>query len=198
MLQVYLDMDGVIADFVGGSMLVHGISSDKMSCSWDYWTKHGIEDTAFWIPIQNEEFWENLPVCEDGIKMLELIEAVIPRERISILSSADRYGACEGKRKWLNKHLPHLRNSATFSVDKFRYAAPNKILIDDSDTNLEKFKSCGGIGVRIPRPWNQSKTECSVDGSFDPKYVANVIIRQWIKMEADDHASRSSINRTEN
>lgn len=184
---INLDLDGFVADFIRGSMAKHKITDLSVKdCRWDYWKQRGISDSQFWEIIKGERFWHDLEPMHDGIETIRLIRSVIPLKNLCILSSANHYGACEGKRTWIKKYLPDLVGTETFCHEKWRHAGPNKVLIDDSQENLENWANHGGIAITVPRPWNDCSHMCDDEGYFDPRTLANIIIRKYIELEGKD------------
>jgi len=52
-----------------------------------------------------------------------------------------------GKRLWVRNNLSGIKLNLARAADKQKYAAPNHILIDDRVSNIEQWKSQGGIGI---------------------------------------------------
>ena len=178
MLQCYIDMDGLIADFIGGACRVHGLPLDRETAKWDFYKEAGMPDEDFWKPLMNRDFWADLEPLADGLEMLDHLRRRIPPDNLCILSSGAVEGSVDGKRDWLKKHCPDLVKGATFSTEKWRHAGLGKILVDDHDGNIEPFVAKGGIGVLAPRSWNKRAAE-----GFDAKKVANEVILQFKAMQ---------------
>lgn len=171
---VFFDMDGVLADFVGGACKAHGKHIPPAEVCWDFMTQIGFtaSDSAFWDPLSNVDFWANLPLLSDGLALFRLVERVVGQNGIGILSSGLCPGSCDGKRLWLDKHLPGYGKRAAFCTAKEICAAPCKTLIDDHEPNAEKFRLHGGQAVLVPRPWNSRRSETCQSGMFDPDRLA--------------------------
>ena len=45
--MIFLDMDGVVADFVGAACKVHGKEVEGVGC-WNFFEKWGISEDEFW------------------------------------------------------------------------------------------------------------------------------------------------------
>jgi hypothetical protein len=168
---VFFDMDGVLADFVGGACRLHGstLHFSPAAVQWDFCTQIGFNgpgDPAFWKPLESVDFWAGLEPLEDGMDLFRRVEAAIGAERIGILSSGLCPGSCDGKRAWLDKYLPIYAHAAVFCSRKWLIAAPNKLLLDDHMPNADGFVAAGGLSIVIPRPWNPRGSECH-DGRFD-------------------------------
>lgn len=175
---VLFDMDGVLADFVGGALSVHKAVIPRHQVPWDFMSHIGFSgggDPAFWRPLENADFWANLRPCADGMEAFGQIERRVGRDRIGILSSGLCPGSCDGKRAWLTKHLPHYARRAIFGTAKELLAAPCKLLIDDHDPNVDAWRGCGGKAVLVPRPWNIGRT-MTRDGEFDADWLVHAAL----------------------
>ena len=159
--MIYIDMDGVLADFVRGSLRIHniGFTEEKYNeFGWDYFKDFGFTWQEFFAKIDyNAEFWANLDPIPEGIA---LVKALIKRfgvDHVGILSSGKSPHSTDGKRLWLRKYLPELESGATFCCEKWRHAHPCAILIDDYKKNVDEFRDKGGIAFYFPQPWNKSE-----------------------------------------
>lgn len=180
--KIYLDMDGVIADFVGGSLKLHGKTIPPKEIQWNFMNQVGFNgggDPAFWKPLESPDFWANLDVLPDGEALFRYLVKAVGVEHIGILSSGLCPGSCDGKRTWLRRHFPALEKSALFGTVKHMAAAPCKILIDDHEANVDGFRAAKGKGVLIPRPWNSLSEHTNEDGHFNAEQVANLVSYQW-------------------
>lgn len=176
---VLFDMDGVLADFVGGALAAHGKELVPSEVVWDFPSQIGFAgamDPAFWAPLSHAEFWEQLPPLEDGMAAFEAVAARVPRERIGFLSSGIVKGSSDGKRAWVAKHLPGWEKHLILGIHKALLAAPCKVLVDDYEPNADGFGAAGGRAVLVPRPWNRRKPLTCGRGRFDPAAVANEIL----------------------
>jgi 5'(3')-deoxyribonucleotidase len=162
---VLFDLDGVLADFTGSAVRLHGLRDANLQ-SWDWWIRCGLSDEEFWQPIRNPDFWANLEPLADGMDMFDRVATVTDRHRVGILTSAQIPGATDGKRAWVKRHLPGFEDNLLTGTAKHLLAAPNKVLVDDSDKNVVAFVGQGGKAVLVPRPWNAYRRRVRPDGSF--------------------------------
>lgn len=141
----YVDMDGVLADFEGYFKQLFDINSDS------------IEDRKMWELIENygkSKFFEELPWMSNGKDLWNFISNNFMR--VKILSAIGKSDATDrqttkGKRSWLAKHIPSLRDQDIIFVEnkykKQYYSKPNDIIIDDRPVVIEEWNKRGGIGI---------------------------------------------------
>jgi hypothetical protein len=136
--KIYSDMDGVITDFDTQFKKIAGMLPEE------YETKNGKE--AFWdlIGSKGVGFWVGMPWMLDGNEYWSYIEKYNP----TLLSAPSRDESSRlGKRLWIKKYLPGTKLILSPAKLKQKYAAPNHILIDDKPSNIEEWRSQGGIGI---------------------------------------------------
>lgn len=162
---VFVDLDGVVADFVGGVFALHKdtIPSEKadqiitnMRGSYDIVESLGMTPGNFWRQIdQDNLFWENLLLTDEAVSLMAQLEKHPKKPDIYFLSSPALSPSCYyGKASWVQKNFPKYINKLILTGHKNFLANRDRILIDDSDMNIDKFRVSGGLGVIFPRPWN--------------------------------------------
>jgi hypothetical protein len=172
-LAILFDLDGVLADFVGGALMYHGRTDIRHAdVRWAIEAQLGLDPAAFWRDL-GYGFWASLPVLPDGLALLTAAQDIVGWDRIGLLTSpCDTNGCIDGKRAWVEKHAPQHRRRLFVGSAKELFAGPTKVLIDDHDGNVEKFQAAGGLVVQPPRPWNARRAECVNGHEFD---VAKVV-----------------------
>jgi len=144
MNTIYLDMDGVIADFFGGLEKFYGVDHWKM-----------LKDESI-LGLKGTDFFNILEPFETSGSLIDYVRN-IPGWNYGICSSPlrdDHYNSGYWKRVWLTDRswLPQI-DKLIFTTRKHRYAvnrldgSPN-ILIDDKPTNIKAWNEAGGIGIR--------------------------------------------------
>ena len=150
--MIYLDMDGVIADFFGGIATHFGV---------DHWKSIQDREIAF-AKLANTDFFGKLPTFGyDSFKIVDHVKKVSWQNDIrwGICSSpmrGDEYNSAYWKRIWLQAEgfMPPLVENCIFTANKHKYATskldyrPN-ILIDDKPENIYRWEQAGGIGIRF-------------------------------------------------
>lgn len=169
-LQIFFDLDGVLADFVGGALAHHGRSIPFDEIRWGFPEQIGFDgpnDPAFWSPL-GYDFWRCLPVLDDGMQALAHAEKLFGAKSIAILTAPCKTRGClDGKRDWVAHHLPGYSRRLIFASAKGFLGGPNKVLVDDRDENIDSWQVTGGVGVLFPRPWNRGRGwEMSVNQNY--------------------------------
>jgi len=159
--QIYCDMDGVLVDFVAGTVeyitqkLQTGEAEElKEKIDRDYVTEEDIHysnpnknkyirDYMYKELEHNAEFWETLPWMPGGEELWNFISQFNPY----ILTAPMGYGSEIGKQAWVDTHLQPPPSKVFMSHDKFKWAAPNHILIDDFTKNTIPWDNEGGIAI---------------------------------------------------
>lgn len=149
--MIYLDMDGVICDFVKGALALHRLPTSLAdTMQWDMPKHIGVDETEFWLPF-GFEFWRDLPETPE-------FHAIVSRVRCKnycILTTPPPVHceeAIEGKREWLGKRGIF---NAKFAHRKYMLMRPGDILIDDANHNIDAAIKHGFDARLLPRPWNR-------------------------------------------
>ena len=146
---LYLDMDGVLADFYTPFNNMAGVSS------WKDASKDTISAVLKQIAKKNN-FWINLDVLSDVPKLLQAVTTLFAGEyKILSKALAGDKDVVSQKRQWVQANLQPQPNEVIImpaTGNKGSYAkqpdgTPN-ILIDDFGYNIKQWKSAGGIGIQ--------------------------------------------------
>ncbi len=114
----------------------------------------GMDQETFWS-VADLDFWKQLPVMPQAHELVAGLERLFGQDNICILSTPSKNLDCvHGKIWWLRKHFNAYGRSFLMGPKKEFCAAPNHVLVDDYDKNVEKFAAAGGHVVLVPRPWN--------------------------------------------
>lgn len=166
---VYVDMDGVLADFFGEVAREHDV---------EYWREIHRKDLGIDQIAKQPEFFAGLPVLPNAGQLIKGVLGLA--NKYSILSSPLMSNVEESSREkmqWLQRHLKnHQPRAVIFDHEKYKYAqqpdeTPN-ILIDDWDTNIKLWEANGGIGI-LYKPENCQevlhKLSLALRGKITPK-----------------------------
>lgn len=160
----FLDMDGILADFVGAVCKAHGRTDPYLDPSshgiFEMEKLWGITAAEFWAPADTHEFWANIPKMPDADGLVQCTINSFGEENICILTAPSNSPGCiSGKRAWMKQHYPQFKKRMIFATAKHFIAGPGKFLIDDRDENIEAWIKAGGFGLLVPRPWNKLHEE---------------------------------------
>ena len=142
--EIYVDMDGVLADFFGVWTKMVGVKQ---------WKDIKNVDGALDMIRDKKDFWINLPLAPNASKLLNSIKKV--KGNYNILSSPlpNDPNSEPQKREWVKKMLSGFApKRVIITHNKSAYAkqpdgTPN-ILIDDYGDNINKWESAGGVGIQ--------------------------------------------------
>lgn len=176
--EIYLDMDGVLVDFVGGVIREFGVFTDMRErvFEWDQIpsvitaaTGTLVTDAEMWGRLEDrgEAFWRNLEWLPWGQELYKMCCDAGPVVLMTT-PSEDPYSAA-GKLAWIQEQLPaeqHRRYSLSPCKPSLRHSAA--LLIDDGEHNVDGFRAprfvhsggsnmhalAGGRAVLVPAPWN--------------------------------------------
>jgi len=155
-MRCFIDMDGVLVDFVGGAQAFYGRKLDPYPAGdFDIVKALGMSSREFWNGL-DESYWANLPMLPDAALLLQLLEQSFGTMNLCLLTSPSRDPrSLSGKLRWIQKHLKKFERRFLIGPPKEFCAHPGSILFDDSDGNVDQFRRAGGAAVLVPRPWNR-------------------------------------------
>jgi len=137
--KVYLDMDGVIADWAKQFERFSGGTPVEK-----YEADHGKSQRYHFVKKNSPEYYATMPWMKDG----ELLYNFLNCCDTEILSHATDPQATKGKLIWLKNNNVKLKpNLVGRSTDKAKYATSDSILIDDKPENIDEFVKAGGKGI---------------------------------------------------
>lgn len=141
--KVYIDMDGVIADF---DAKVSEITNNK----------YGLPDFPtgkMWSAIQRydadvEPFYESLEKMPGADALVDFATSNFSEVAILTATGFTPKNVVEQKGKWIKVNYPGMKLiTVTKSPEKAIYANPRAILIDDREKAIDPWKKAGGIGI---------------------------------------------------
>jgi 5'(3')-deoxyribonucleotidase len=144
--EIYVDMDGVLADFFGEWAKVMKV---------DHYSK--IDDVDINVALQKirdtNDFWLKLPMLPQAKQLLGLIKKIKGSYNICSSPLADDPNSEPHKREWIKKNLSFFPpKEIIITSNKPKYATqsdgtPN-ILIDDFGKNVNEWEAAGGEGFK--------------------------------------------------
>lgn len=152
---IYLDNDGVLANLIKGIAQLFGLNYESLLASWPLGEDKiekvlGISRSAFYSKLDGagEDFWENLELYPHAMELYEYCQSIAPT---FILTKATLDPGClSGKVKWFHKVFGRGFQKYIITAHKEHCAQKNRILVDDLESNIEKFTNNGGYGIIFP------------------------------------------------
>ena len=137
MRQLYLDCDGVLADFDKGATAVLGLAPRAFE------SRHGLG--RFWQQLAAApDFYFGLPLKDDAMELFDAVRHLDP----VILTGLPRDNwAADQKVRWAAKHFPGTRIITTMARDKRDHARDGDVLVDDQLRHSARWIEAGGVFV---------------------------------------------------
>ena len=162
-MKCFLDMDGVIADFVPTAARAHNRPNPYVDPKnwgvYDVEKLWGMSTEEFWKPTENMAFWEGIPKTAEADQIVELAKKAFGEENIAILTAPSEFDGCmAAKKHWVERYYPEFAKRIIFAsaATKQFIAGPGKLLIDDRYSNCEEWSALGGNAILMPQPWNRN------------------------------------------
>lgn len=149
MPHLYLDMDGVQADFFGAWSKRSGVDHWKSIAD----KESEINELAHSNAKDVYDFFRNLEPLSGGMEVIDwLRQNKIPYTVLSApLRGPFKDASVKAKKDWLDQYHPGTSGNAIFTDKKYQYAMnggrPN-VLVDDFGKYLGAWNSAGGIAVK--------------------------------------------------
>ena len=141
--EIYVDMDGVLADFFGAWKKLIGTD----------WREIKDLDSALQKIRDKDDFWLNIPITKNAMNLLGLIKQLKGKYNILSAPLPNDPNSEPHKREWIKKNLSAFPPSKVIiTSNKAVHATqpdgtPN-ILIDDFGQNVAKWEAAGGVGFK--------------------------------------------------
>ncbi len=149
--MIFLDMDGVLCNFVQGSLDAHGRTEthDEID-SWAYFAQWGMTAEDFWAECSGVAFWAGLKEYPWAGQLVGTSQSLGEHYFLTAPTSTARAECIEGKAIWLMADAFRMIPTE----HKHLLAAPGRVLVDDNEKNIEQWVKHGGIGLGLKQPWN--------------------------------------------
>jgi hypothetical protein len=135
--QIYLDCDGVLADFEKAAAAIFAMPSDAFE------DRHGV--AAFWRELARADgFFEHLDLLPDAMALYDAVKAKAP---IILTGMPHGKWAEPQKRAWAAKHFPGVPVIATLAVMKREHCQPGDVLVDDRLQHRKLWEDAGGLFI---------------------------------------------------
>lgn len=158
MPTLYIDMDGVVADWDAAARAAIGDRVKDLNNRWP--------DEDWQLIKKIEHFYRDLPKMPKADELMYIAQAfrdnlkwdlkmltAIPREN-------DMPNAFHDKIKWMDKYYPGIDVCfGPYSHDKKLHCRPGDILVDDRLSNIQEWESVGGTAIRVTADYDQAIAE---------------------------------------
>jgi 5'(3')-deoxyribonucleotidase len=136
-MQLYLDCDGVLADFDRAATALLGMPPRQFE------KRHG--PAEFWKRLARDpDFYGSLPLMPDAMVLFDAVRHLNP----VILTGLPRGNwAAPQKVRWAEEHFPGTGIITCLAADKRKHARKGDILVDDTLKHRDLWTSAGGIFV---------------------------------------------------
>ena len=137
MPRLFLDADGVLADFDEGARGLLGMAPRAFEA------RHGRRE--FWKRIAKaSNFYGSLPEMPDARVLFETVEHLHP----TILTGLPLGNwAAPQKVRWADEHFPGTHIITCMARDKYRHMRGADVLVDDRADHRDKWEAAGGIFI---------------------------------------------------
>lgn len=156
-LIVLLDLDGVIANWNKEVCKCLNKNYEEVLNNWnlgEYGTEKqlGVTESQMWKSIDsNPTFWEDIELFDYSQELVKYLQS---KYEVHVCTSPSRHSdSLSGKGKWMARHFRFNRNFI-ITPQKHLLAQKGRVLIDDMDTNVNKFKEWGGDAFLWSQHWN--------------------------------------------
>ncbi len=139
--RLFLDADGVLADFEHGAREVLGMSPKA------FIAKHG--RGSFWKRLAKaKNFYGILPEMPDARRLFDAVEHLNP----TILTGLPiGIWAAPQKIEWAAEHFPGVPIITCMARDKHQHMQPRDVLVDDREKHRAAYEEAGAVFVHH---WN--------------------------------------------
>lgn len=137
MPQLYLDCDGVLADFAAGARKALGMPLDRFQA------RYGLG--PMWGKLAKyPDFYATLPELPGARRLFDAVEHLDP----IILTGLPRGNwAAPQKERWAAEHFPGTRIITCMAVDKRNHCHEGDMLVDDTLKHRHLWEEAGGIFI---------------------------------------------------
>jgi hypothetical protein len=135
--RLFLDADGVLADFDGGARRLLGMTPREFEA------KHG--RGAFWKRLEDaRNFYGTLPEMPDAPLLFDAVRHLQP----TILTGLPLGSwAAPQKVEWAAAHFPGVPIITCMARDKHKHMHPGDVLVDDRENHRKAYEAAGVIFV---------------------------------------------------
>lgn len=160
-MHIFLDLDGVLADFDAHALTCFGIACDDINVSRAQMneTQKAREDELYRGMYDHPDFFGSIPVMEGAFDLVAEAERADPHFRILTAAPAPRdfapdifERARKSKLDWCFRHLGLCEERVIVCRSKDKHLQVGQpagihILVDDRPLNIDRWTGAGGTGI---------------------------------------------------
>ncbi len=154
---VFVDMDGVVADFNGRVLELAGMPGAKGEPGeYEIFKALGITHDRLWEIINGDPgFWPGLEPYPWAKDLVRSVAELVGQENTYFFTSPSRNPqSTAGKVEWIYQHFPAYKRQFFIGPHKWQCASTRTVLIDDRDSTVKRFQEYGGWALLYPQHWN--------------------------------------------
>ena len=137
MSQLFLDCDGVLADFEAGATELLGMSPRAFE------QRYGIRE--FWRRLARApDFYASLPLMSDASLLFDAVRHLDP---IILTGLPLGKWAAPQKVRWTEEHFPGTHIITCMARDKYRHMTGKDVLVDDRADHRDAWEAAGGTFI---------------------------------------------------
>lgn len=135
--QLYLDCDGVLADFDRGAEAILGMRPKAFQQRYNI--------GRMWAKLASApDFYGTLPLMPGAVELFDAVKHLDP----VILTGLPRGNwAADQKVRWAAEHFPGTRIITCMAVNKRNHCVPGDVLVDDTLKHAHLWEEAGGIFI---------------------------------------------------
>lgn len=177
--MIFLDMDGVLVDALQGMCDLFEVSLEEfleaqlpkgdydvartfVKCAPERFGTDKDTTGIKWSRVyehlthMDSKWWENLPRTSSCHHLIGLLETYVPTsDKLQILTSPmGGPSSASGKMFWACNKLGFGMDRVVITSEKHLLARSDRVLIDDWDLNVKKFREHGGKAILFPNHLN--------------------------------------------
>ena len=135
--QLFLDCDGVLADFDKGATAILGMPPKAFE------KRHGLG--RFWAKLASApDFYFSLPLLPGATDLFDAVKHLDP---IILTGLPQGNWAADQKVRWAAQHFPGTRIITTMARNKRNHGKPGDVLVDDMLKHAALWEEMGGVFI---------------------------------------------------
>ncbi len=174
---IYLDCDGVIADWVEQVHFYTDTPRQNWQ-AWDDFKRLGISQASLDDAMSLVTFWKEMPLLPGAKELLAGLEATTKARRYICTRPYEHPNCLFGRSLWLKSNFNISISETIYMHDKWLLAHGASILIDDNEGNCELFRQMGGHAILYPQSYNTKVM---------PKNKTNFVLDEVAKIMGKSH-----------